>query len=335
LAISILLPVSYSFAAQLLVPSSYATIQAAIDAAGNGDEVVVSNGTYNENINFNGKAITVRSVNGAASTIIDGGGSGNVVTFDNSEDENSVLNGFTIQNGAAGIYCNGVSPTISNCIITNNTGTLVNTNLVGGINSYSSSLAITDSTISNNTGWALYNYPGSGSLIMTGSLVDNNGGGVMFIGGETNVSKSVFTNNNNSGLRISLTGTASLTNCLIAQNDSLDRAGGIWVVQAASVTIMNCTISDNTAQKYYGAGGVYIQVSSTPLTITNSILTGNTLQGINNYYHIFPNTYQSNFDISYTQLNQSLYSDYGPGNIYTSVWFVDSANGDYHLSPYS
>jgi hypothetical protein len=51
---------SYSFADTLSVPSaSYTTIQEAINAAGPGDEVVVSDGIYNENINFIGKAITV------------------------------------------------------------------------------------------------------------------------------------------------------------------------------------------------------------------------------------------------------------------------------------
>jgi hypothetical protein len=54
------------------VPGDHATIQAAIDAAVNGDTVLVSDGTYTENINFKGKAITVKSVNGASVTIIDG-----------------------------------------------------------------------------------------------------------------------------------------------------------------------------------------------------------------------------------------------------------------------
>jgi len=54
------------------VPADQPTIQAAIDAANNGDTVLVSSGTYKENIDFHGKAITLVSQNGPAATIIDG-----------------------------------------------------------------------------------------------------------------------------------------------------------------------------------------------------------------------------------------------------------------------
>ena len=45
----------------LSVPDEYATIQSAIDAAQEGDEVVIQPGIYNETFNYNGKGITVRS----------------------------------------------------------------------------------------------------------------------------------------------------------------------------------------------------------------------------------------------------------------------------------
>src|SRR5689334_21325474 len=65
----------------LNVPAVYPTIQSAINAANSGDTVLVAPGTYVENINFNGKAITVTSSAGASSTIIDGGANGSVVAF--------------------------------------------------------------------------------------------------------------------------------------------------------------------------------------------------------------------------------------------------------------
>src|SRR5437016_11786219 len=86
-------------AATINVPASQPTIQAAINAASNGDTVLVAPGTYRENINFMGKAITVTSSSGPSVTTINGGAAGSVVTFTSNEGTNSVLSGFTITNG--------------------------------------------------------------------------------------------------------------------------------------------------------------------------------------------------------------------------------------------
>ena len=77
------------------------SIQKAIDAAGPGDTVRVEPGVYLENIDFRGKAVELRSTDGAAITIIDGGQKGSVVTFGNGEGTDSVLDGFTLMNGYA------------------------------------------------------------------------------------------------------------------------------------------------------------------------------------------------------------------------------------------
>jgi parallel beta-helix repeat protein len=91
------------------VPADQPTIQAGINAASNGDTVLVAPGTYYENIDFKGKAITVSSSGGAASTIIDGGGKGPVVHFLSGELRGSVLNGLTLQHGGGGTGINGGS----------------------------------------------------------------------------------------------------------------------------------------------------------------------------------------------------------------------------------
>jgi pectin methylesterase-like acyl-CoA thioesterase len=83
----------------LLVPSNYSTIQSAINAASNGETIIVSAGTYYENINFNGKNIVVQGVD-KTTTIIDGGQNGSVVMFNNNEQSTAVLNGFTLINGS-------------------------------------------------------------------------------------------------------------------------------------------------------------------------------------------------------------------------------------------
>lgn len=115
----LLLPLSL-FGATTSVPSDYPTIQAAIDASQDGDTIIVQPGTYMENINYNGKAITITSTNPkypsvVAATIIDGNSQGSVVTFSSGESQDSILMGFTIQHGTGtlidgkryggGIYC--------------------------------------------------------------------------------------------------------------------------------------------------------------------------------------------------------------------------------------
>ena len=101
------------------VPVDQPDIQAGINAASDGDTVLVADGIYIENINYLGKAITVAShfltdgdTSHIANTVIDGSqpshpDSGAVVTFISGEDTTSVLAGFTITGGSGTVIANG------------------------------------------------------------------------------------------------------------------------------------------------------------------------------------------------------------------------------------
>jgi hypothetical protein len=126
----LLLPGTRALRAQstIHVPADRPTIQAAIDAAQNGDTVLVAPGTYYESLQVQNKSITVRSDKGAAQTILDGGKKDVVANIYASIGFNITLDGFTIQNGATsyspsngGIVAYGFA-TIQNNVIRANWG---------------------------------------------------------------------------------------------------------------------------------------------------------------------------------------------------------------------
>jgi len=122
----------------LHVPGEYPTMQAGIDAAAEGDTVLVADGTYtgggNRDLDFGGVNMVVMSENGPEVTSIDCEGdsldSHRGFYFHSGEDSTAVVQGFTIRNGYAagpwpkfvggGIRCDNSSPTIVGNTITEN-----------------------------------------------------------------------------------------------------------------------------------------------------------------------------------------------------------------------
>ena len=115
----------------LLVPSQYATIQAAINASVNGDTVLIADGRYtgtgNKNLDFGGRLIVVMSENGPETCAIDCQTTGQGFYFHSGESTEAVVYGLAIKNGnttyGGGVRINSASPTIERCIIWNNVGT--------------------------------------------------------------------------------------------------------------------------------------------------------------------------------------------------------------------
>jgi len=249
-------------AAVINVPGDYPTIQAAINAAAGGDTIVVAPGTYTENIDFIGKAVTVESSGGAAVTVIDGGKLGSTVTFQTGEIIGSVLDGFTVTNGSAtdggGIFCDGASPSIFSNIITANEaehgGGIFCDNGSGGV--------IYNNTITANSTTGYYMAGGAGiyldsysaPLILDNAVTNNvstyNGGGITCNHG----AYPVISGND-------ITGNACPIN-----------GGGILCENGSDATITDNTITGNSASGYPG-GGIHIRESV--VTVTGNIITGN------------------------------------------------------------
>jgi len=100
------------------IPNCNTTIQAAINAAFEGDIIIVHPGTYNEKLTINKANLTIQSSDGETVTIVDGGGSGAVVSINATGVK---IEGFWFKNANTGIVMGDLGE-IRNCKITDWSG---------------------------------------------------------------------------------------------------------------------------------------------------------------------------------------------------------------------
>ncbi len=368
LAILIIFP-SIGSAATIYVPDTYPAIQDAVDAAVNGDTIVVRPGMYAENIDFSGKAITVRSELGARATFLDGNQAESVVKFKNGEGSDSVLDGFTLINGAAvdggGIHChNSSSPTISNNVITGNRAD----DDGGGIFCYdNSNPLITGNKIYGNTavddGGGIYCNKSSDPVIIenivSANTADDYGGGKYCDNSgatiENNMISENMTNDDGGGIFCDnslplIVNNKIFGNVAGAVPSNTPQGGGIYCRGNSDATLTNNTVYRNRAVD--DGGGVFFEDSSP--AITNCVIKGNTADdmaggiwcGKNSMPEITNSVVWGNFasaepDIyAFSSSSPNItYCDVqggwpGTGNINADPRFVQPHNrvGDFHLT---
>jgi hypothetical protein len=209
-------------------------IQEGINAAVDGDTVLVLDGTYigtdNKNLDFGGKVISVRSWNGSDTCIIDCQHDGRGFYFHSGEMADAVLDGFTITNAylvdahGGAVHCYGSSPTIMNCVFVGNT--------VEG--EYTRGPGV---------------YCELGGLTLMNCLIAGNtaggGGAGAFITGSN----------------------PTITGCTITANTATNRGAGLNIVRGSNVTIANTILSGNQAPL---GPQINIQGSANPSTLTIS-----------------------------------------------------------------
>ena len=330
-------------AATLNVPTDYATIQAAVNAAAGGDTVLLADGTYtgvgNRDIDFGGKNLVVTSQNGPSRTIIDCNGtytsdaSGNHRGFYlHNGETNAIISGLTIENGREGsgggynpggyggaIEAFAVRVTVQNCFLNNNAvksgiggggeGGAIYTG--GGIYSNAGYMTVIDCTITGNAatrGGGIFNREGNGALTMTNCTITDNTAGD---GG------GLCSANADSG-----NDTVTLTNDTFTGNTA-NFGGGIYntTLGGGIFTVINCTLTANTANN---VGGIYYhsdKISTNGMfTLTNDIFWGEIGAEVNT-------------NIAATVSHCDIQGGFaGTGNINADPQFV-SAPTDLHLQP--
>jgi len=252
ISIGLLLSAQPSWAGVIHVPSEQPDIQAGIDAATEGDTVLVADGTYtgdgNRDIDFGGKSIVLKSENGSGSTVIDCQGSESDphfgFYFHSGEDATAVVEGFTVQGGysntfivdtasgesfsvGGGVFCvDYSSPTLKNCI--------VKENRAGGF------------------GGGIACGHGASPLLI----------GCVFIGNHADVEGG--------GIFCADFSSPTLTDCVFTENSALN-GGGIYCTLYSSPTLTNCTFNGNSAGEY---GGAICLIDSDPI-LEYCVFSGN------------------------------------------------------------
>ena len=273
----------------------YIIIQQGIEAAVNGDSVLVAPGIYEENINLLGKKITVASEylltgneEDIENTIIDGGGVDTVVRMDSGEDTLSYLCGFVLRNGnnpwGGGIYIYQGGAKLEHLKVRDNISESQNCPNGGGIYADGDiylvgyrQIILRNVEIDNNT--VIGNFPIGGGLFFRNKF-------------NTVILENVsVTNNhcegnssaNSGGMIIYNTSNVILKNCIIDNNSVSGyndaSCGGLSFSQIDELLIEDCQITNNSVESDWSVIGGMSIVTDGNVVIKNSLIADNSVLG--------------------------------------------------------
>ena len=268
----------------------YTEIQSALDAAADGDTVIVRAGLYlvSSSIDFNRlhdpgdpgspplKNLVVRAEDGPETTIIErasdfSGQLDPALVFDKGEDRTSIFEGFTIRDGAEqvsrqdAIIIDSSSPTLNNCIITESAS--------GGMGIYRSAAELNDCVVIGNswhgvdTGYS----PDEGILSFNNCTIQRNGTyGLDILYCDVILTNCTIAESVTSGIRIERS-SPRLIGCRIWGNLARGVSSRLDFVRAGSAFMDNCEIFGN------GLQGINLDGKG---AITNCLIYGNGAAGI-------------------------------------------------------
>ncbi|HBC47362.1 MAG TPA: hypothetical protein DEO84_11465 [candidate division Zixibacteria bacterium] len=313
----ILFSVSPIFANVINVPGEYATIQAGIDAAVNGDTVLVAPGEFAGSL-FIDKNILLTSAHGPDSTFYTG-----AIQFGSSIDTTCKVRGFNISNiFPPTIEISGVSP-------------IIESNKING--SLSISLDNSNAIIRGNII--------DGNYTMGGSIIVANAGYPIFENNIISNNSSSITDGWVAGVGIHFDSGIIRRN-LIFHNYAGTAFGaasgaGIFKDPRGGCEIYNNTIAQNSASTYRGlcyCSGVhlYLDQYDTLVVFKNNIVAFNINCGYGGGVCVYnPDSVTMDWDYNLMYGNSNPDEPFGPHDILIDPLFVDTASGNYHLLPNS
>ncbi len=253
----LLLSVAGAPAATIRVPQDYADLEAAINLAASGDEIVVADGVYAGKgwieLDFRGKSLHVRSSGGPERCVIDCQGSTRAFVFNSAETSQAIVNGFTIRQGrmpyfgGAMFITGGAEPTIRNCHFIENS--VFDPFCLGGCTTYGGALALLDAGTPRIRECVFYRNAAQ-------------------LGGALNVTRS----------------GAQIERCRFVSNVALEstelNAGGAIYAEAAQITIESTLFNANLAESLSGFSlGGAITAFNADIAIDTSTFSGNFASG--------------------------------------------------------